>query len=322
MSLPRPHSASIPLLLLLAALPPFPSPARPPQLPPPPPPSWTRPAAPLPASPADAIPAFPTSGSSLLSTTSAVPVAPHAAVVCHPSGKPWQLLETEHFLIHHDQLMFARRVARLGEAFYAHIAADLPPGTPDRLSPARSAIYIFRKPEHWQAFLATQPGAAAWTASFVRGSALYLQATGSDTSSRMETFAHEMTHLVFHRFLAVQPPLWLHEGLAEFYGAVAYRAVRGMGQGRHAAIPSTRNLLPLVTLFSASSYPSDPELVRPYYRTAAAFVAFLRYRRDGAPWAAAWPSIARGDPPLPVILREYGFPTPDALQTEFDKFCR
>ena len=61
----------------------------------------------------------------------------------HPDFR-WRHLQTEHFIIHHDQLMFAAKVARLGEQFYAAIAADLP-GLQDRIVPARSHIFIFRK---------------------------------------------------------------------------------------------------------------------------------------------------------------------------------
>ena len=325
MPFPRP----IPVLSLLAALAaffPLPSPARPPVLPTVTTHSWdqrpaVRPAAPaLPrvSSPVDAIPDDLPSAPA--AATPSVPVAPHTVVDRHPSGKPWQLIETEHFLIHHDQVTFARRVARLGEAFYDHIAADLPPGTRDRLSPARSAIYVFRKPEHWQAFL-SHSSAPAWSASFVRGSALYLQATGSDTASRMQTFAHEMTHLVFHRFLSVQPPLWLHEGLAEYYGASAYRAVRGIGQPSRPPRPDPHSLVPLDALLRATSYPTNPELLQPYYRTAAAFVGFLRHRDAGRPWAAFWPALVQGEPPLPAIFNAYALPTLSSLQAEFDKYA-
>jgi hypothetical protein len=78
------------------------------------------------------------------------------ALLDHP-GFNWQHLQTEHFVLHHDQRMFAARVARLGEQFYQAISADLP-DLRDRIAPARSHIFIFRNPRDWQAVVAATPG--------------------------------------------------------------------------------------------------------------------------------------------------------------------
>ena len=136
-------------------------------------------------------------------------VAPADLALLDDPRYRWQHLQTAHFVLHHDQKMFAAKVARLGEQFYEAISADLP-NLADRVSPARSHVFIFRDPRDWQRIVAGTPGMESWTASFVRGQALYLQETGTAIADKMETLAHEMTHLVFNRFLPVRLPLWLN----------------------------------------------------------------------------------------------------------------
>ncbi|MBR6022902.1 MAG: hypothetical protein IK066_10870, partial [Kiritimatiellae bacterium] len=238
-----------------------------------------------------------------------------------PNGKPWMLLETTHFKVFHDQKIFAEKVARLGEAFYDYISADMP-GMVDRVGEGKSVICLFRKAEDWQAFLKTQEGGLEWSASFVRGNAMYLQATGDHMADRMETLAHEMTHLVFNRFLAVRVPRWLNEGLAEYYGMFGYRAVRGMGVSKKGAFPPIRETFPLAMLVSMENYPSDVSQVLLFYKTGKYMVGFLTQREGGEPWKAAWARICAGEPALQAILEEFRFGSVAEMEKEFLKFCK
>ena len=240
-----------------------------------------------------------------------------------PNGKPWMCHETPHFRVFHDQKIFAEKVGRLGEQFYDYVSADMP-GMTDRMGAEKSVICIFRKPEDWQAFLAAElqgGGGLEWSASFVRGQFMYLQATGDHSSERMRTLAHEMTHLVFNRFLAVRLPNWLNEGLAEFYGQFAYRAVRGMGVSRKSAFPPIRDTYPLAAMMSLQGYPEEVAAVHLFYNTSRYLVGFLVLRDNGDPWRAAWERIRNGEPPVPVILQTYGFANVAELEREFLKFC-
>ena len=179
----------------------------------------------------------------------------------------WQHLQTEHFILHHDQKMFAARVARLGEQFYTAIAGDLP-SLPDRVSPRRSHIFNFRDPRDWQAVLGGTTGLGPGTISFVHGQVMYLQEIDGDASAQMGLLAHEMTHLVFNRFLTVPLPLWLNEGLAEYYGEFAYRSARGMGQSRRSAFRPLRTWTPLAELLAATAYQADLETNARFYATS------------------------------------------------------
>lgn len=238
----------------------------------------------------------------------------------HPKH-PWQHLQTEHFVVHHDQKMFAAKVARMGEQFYAAIAADLP-DLRDRCSPRRSHVFVFRDPRDWQAVVEGTPGLERWASSFVRGQVMYLQETGATAAEKMETLAHEMAHLVFNRFLAVPLPLWLNEGLAEYYGEFAYRAARGMGQSRRAAFPPLKTWYPLSELLTATAYPAAPAEVARFYATSKYLVGFLLLRQPKEKWNSFFERILSGEPPWPALLETYGWPDNAALEKDFARFAR
>lgn len=235
--------------------------------------------------------------------------------------RKWQHLQTEHFVLHHDQKMFAAKVARMGEQFYAAISTDLP-NLRDRISPARSHVFIFRDPQEWQAVVAATPGMETWAASFVRGQVMYLQETGTSAADKMDTLAHEMTHLVFNRFLTVRLPLWLNEGLAEYYGEFAYRAAKGMGQSKRNAFRPLRQWTPLAELLAATAYPAEPPAVSQFYATSKYLAGFLRLRQPREKWDAFFARLLAGEDGLPALLGAYGWPDVATLEKAFAQFAR
>lgn len=235
----------------------------------------------------------------------------------------WKHFQTEHFTLHHTQRAFAVRVARMGEQFYDLIAADLPAGLSDRITPVHSHIFIFRRTQDWADLVAETPGLSPWAASFVRGQTMYLQEIGQGASGKMEVLAHEMTHLVFNRFLSSNLPLWLNEGLAEYYGAVAYRASRNLGT------PNPRNLfkpyhnrMPLEQLLTARTYPPSENGVQQFYGTAKYLVGFLRWAFTPEQWNQFLTRAMQGAPAEEAMLETYGFDNLQALQQAFDRFGR
>ncbi len=233
----------------------------------------------------------------------------------------WKHLQTDHFILHHDQKMFASRVARMGEQFYAAISADLP-GLQDRTAPQRSHIFIFRNARDWQAVLDGTPGLEPWAASFVRGNVMFLQEVGTASSDKMGMLAHEMTHLVFNRFLPVRLPLWLNEGLAEYYGEFAYRAARGMGQGKRNAFPPLRQRTPIAELLNATTYPVQPAEVSRFYATSKYLVGYLLWKLPRDRWDAFFSRVLAGDNAQTALLETYGWADLDALEKEFVRFTR
>mgnify|MGYP003588965865 CR=1 FL=1 len=231
----------------------------------------------------------------------------------------WQRLQTEHFVLHHEQKIFAAKVARLGEQFYAAISADLP-SLQDHLAPRPSHIFIFRDPRDWQAWGAHVPGLGPGTISFVRSNVMYLQETGGDTSVKMGLLAHEMTHLVFNRFLSTSLPLWLNEGLAEYYGEFAYRSARGMGQSRRSAFRPLRTWTPLSELFAATTYPNDLAANARFYVTSKYLVGFLLLELPPEKWNQFFSRVLSGEPALPALLTTYGWTDTSALERDFLRF--
>ena len=247
-------------------------------------------------------------------------LAKDAAWLDHPAYR-WKHLQTEHFILHHDQKMFAAKVARMGEQFYDAISADLP-NLQDHFSPARSHIFIFRDPRDWNAVVAGTPGMEPWTASFVSGQVMYLQEMGTVPSDKMDLLAHEMTHLVFNRFLPVRLPLWLNEGLAEYYGEFAYRAAKGMGQSKGNAFRPLRTWTPLDELLDATDYPADPAEAGRFYGTAKYLVGYLLLRQPREKWDAFFARLLAGEPARPALLDAYGWADAAALEKAFAAFAR
>lgn len=238
----------------------------------------------------------------------------------HPEFR-WNHLQTDHFILHHGQKMFAAKVARLGERFYAAISDDLP-DLRDRMAPQRSHVFIFRDARAWQKVVDASPGIDPWVVSFVRGNAMYLQETGPTTADQMETLAHEMTHLVFNRFLPIRLPLWLNEGLAEYYGEFAYRDARGMGQSKGNAFRPLKRWTPLADLLAATGYPVAPDDVREFYATAKYLVGYLLLRQPRDPWNDFFARLLAGAPALPALLETYGWSDIAALERDFARFAR
>ena len=243
-----------------------------------------------------------------------------AAWLDHPEFR-WKHLQTEHFILHHDQKMFAAKVARMGEQFYDSISADLP-DLRDRASPGRSHLFIFRDPRDWKAILASMPGLEPWAASFVRGNVMLLQETGASASDKMDTLAHEMTHLVFNRFLPVRLPLWLNEGLAEYYGEFAYRAAKGMGQSKGNAFRPLRSWTPLAELLDATGYPADPAEVSRFYATSKYLAGYLLLDQPREKWNAFFARVLAGEPASAALLDTYGWTDVEALEKAFARFAR
>ena len=157
----------------------------------------------------------------------------------------WKHAQTEHFVIHYEQAIFARKVARMAEFFYSYIAQDLQ-GAKDHVS-GRSHIFIFRSEKRWKEFAKTAGDVPDWTFSRVEGTVMFLQ-QAENTSSSGDVLAHETTHLVMNRFFEKRCPLWLNEGLAEYYRVFAYSAYKGVKKSKRAQFGRLANPFPLEEL--------------------------------------------------------------------------
>lgn len=234
--------------------------------------------------------------------------------------RPWRHAESRYFVIHFQQLGFARQVARIADFYYEYIASNLP-GFEDRYR-EKSHIIIFRNRDEWQQFLTDSRAVSSWAAAFVGGRIMYLQDLG-DTEANADIIAHEMSHLVLNRFFRHRPPLWLDEGLAEWYRVVGYRAFKGQRADPRRTLGRVRNPYDLETLFSMRGYPQDREDVSRYYETSRHLVGMLMLEKGMEEFVRFLQLITvEGRPPMEAITTVYGYEDVAALQAAFTRFIR
>ncbi len=235
------------------------------------------------------------------------------------NSRPWSHAETEHFVLHYQQVGFAKRVARMADFFYAYIASDLP-GLPD-LQKEKSHIVVIRDEEEWREFVRASGVAPDWSAAYVRGQVMFLQDTG-DNERNADVLAHEMSHLVLNRFFARPAPLWLNEGLAEWYQTLGWKAFKGQRASPKDGLGNLPNAYSAPALLSLSSYPAANEVHR-FYASCRQLVGFLQLEKDPATFVAFLQAVTgKGSDAMAAISELYGFAGQDALQAAFTKFLR
>jgi hypothetical protein len=229
----------------------------------------------------------------------------------------WKHAQTEHFVIHYEQAIFARKVARMAEFFYGYIRQDLQ-GAKDLVS-GRSNIFIFRSEKRWKEFKRLAGDVPDWAFSQVEGTAMFLQ-QADNTSSSADVLAHETTHLVMNRFFRNRCPRWLNEGLAEYYGEFAYSAYKGIKKSKRTQFNRLSNPFLLEKLFEMESYPLEPRRVRAFYDTAKYFVAFLLLEHPPEVFMPFVDDLMNGQDVESALSKRYGLPTLDEVQKQFNKF--
>src|SRR5690606_1907444 len=101
-----------------------------------------------------------------------------------------------------------------------------------------------------------------------------------DTEASADLLAHEMSHLVLNRFFARRPPLWLNEGLAEWYGNMGHQAFKGQKVKPSDGMGRLVERFPLEALLEMSGYPEDRRQIQAFYQTSKQVVGMLMLRKD------------------------------------------
>ena len=229
----------------------------------------------------------------------------------------WSHVQTQHFYIHFEHGMFAKRVGRLAEFLYWYIGEDLSDG--EEVYTERSHIFIFRKAEVWKQFVTGTAQAKGWFASFVQGPVMYLQEMKSKTGSN-NVLSHEMTHLVLNRYFRRSIPNWINEGLAEWYGDFGRAAYKGVRRSPKKLFRNARADYPLEALISSSAYPEDPKEVSSFYRTSKLLVGFLRVEKGEEPFQAYIKDILKGEAFEAATLKHFKYEHIEEMLREFEKF--
>lgn len=240
-------------------------------------------------------------------------------LVLSMDGFKWDHAQTDHFVLHYERRIFARKVGRMAEFFYDHIRNEF--GLEEDRMPGRSHIYIFRDAKDWKEFIRAARVNAEWAFSLVQGPSMYLQQADS-TSDSGGILAHEMTHLVVNRFIPGRIPIWLNEGIAEWYEEFAYAAYKGIKKSRRGEFKDFGAQYPLLRLFAATDYPQHPKEVRAFYSTAKHFVGYLMLEYGPETLYAFTEDLVVGKPLHLAFKDHYGFNSLAEAEQEFEDFVR
>jgi hypothetical protein len=195
-------------------------------------------------------------------------------------GVTWEHSETEHFIFHTETGFLVPQLANASEGFYKSIKTDL--AVPEDNYERKSHVYMFLNDAAWRTF-ASQVNLEEWTGGFCNGRELFLH-TRPAVKFQGTVLPHEMTHLVIHRFMAGDLPLWLNEGFAEFESARLNRASLKQHQLRPRLMSppvSKDRYISLNALTGAVDYPREKEDVTAFYAEAQRLVIFLHEQGGG-----------------------------------------
>ncbi len=193
---------------------------------------------------------------------------------------PWQHSESDHFVFHTEAGFSASQLAVVAEWSYSQIKKHL--GISQDLFERKCHVYVFLNEKAWRGFVRSDK-LEPWTGGWCTGRELFFQ---SRPYFRFQgtTLPHEVTHLVLHRFVNGDIPLWLNEGFAEFEGIRLFRTYLKERNYRLTNIPDhlePDRYIPLQDLTTAVDYPRTKEEVSAFYTESQRLVSFLYYQHGG-----------------------------------------
>jgi hypothetical protein len=223
------------------------------------------------------------------------------------SPEKWKHAETEHFLVHF--VKNGEKIGRLCEEHYREVR-EFFGNRPDLLAGKKSRVFAFYEPDDWRKFAARIQ--MPWASGITRGDEFfYLSVTETKRSEAKDrTQAHEMTHLVFNRFFRGRLPLWLNEGIAEYFGQRRTSTITQFRQRMGQTEP-----YPLDKLFAAQQYPAAETEIQAFYAEAAIIVDFLTRTNERRQRLPQFVDKLTDGGDLAAGLRLYGY----AGRTEFEK---
>jgi hypothetical protein len=192
----------------------------------------------------------------------------------------WEHSESDHFIFHTETGFLVTQLVSAAEWSYVGIKKDL--GITQDSFERKCHLYVFLNEQAWRKFVGDGK-MDAWTGGWSTGRELFFWSR-PNFKFQGRTLPHELTHLVLHRFVGGDIPVWLNEGLAEFEGIRIYRAYL---KARHYALTnvpdhlSRDKYIPLKDLTSAIDYPKSKDEVVAFYIESQRLVSFLYYQHGG-----------------------------------------
>ena len=226
----------------------------------------------------------------------------------------WKHGETEHFIIHFFRN--GEKIARRCEVFYTEIK-EFFGNRPDLRSAQKSQVFAFHDGADWKQF--TGKITLEWAGGVTRGDEFFYLPVNEEGrfDNKGKVQAHEMTHLIFNRFFRGHPPLWLNEGIAEYFGQ---RKTTTLSQFRQqmAAIPPYH----LGQLFQAEQYPDRPEQIQAFYAEAAIVIDFLTRTTERAAKLPKFVDALIATNDIAVAVQLYGYKDFSEFEVAYKNYRR
>lgn len=202
----------------------------------------------------------------------------------------WRHAETPHFVLHFFHSFIAAPVSVEAEFYDRYITADL--GLESAGSAMKTHLYLFETREDWAVFcqsVALEP----WTGAVTMGNSLFVPRY-PELKWKGNALGHEIAHMLVHRSVGKQLPLWLEEGYAEDVSDRGYKTFyRARG---YQALPREKSLpgwIALARLTTFTTYPAPAE-VTAFYRESRSLTAFLIREAGKERFLELFKAMARG----------------------------
>lgn len=235
--------------------------------------------------------------------------------------KDWQHAETEHFIYHFSDEPTAAAVSVEAEFSYRVIAGEL--GRDTAKWERKCHVFLFSNEGEWKIFQAVG-SLDRWSGGIHSQGALFLYRSPG-WMAREQTLPHEISHLVFERFVGAGVPLWLNEGFADYAAtrcqAAFYRARGYAAKPRAQAVPEAL-YLPVAKLIDTAMYPSDEAKVSAFYDESEKLVRFLA-GVDKKAFVGFLDAMGKGAKFESALSGNFGsrFTSLDALDREFKPYA-
>jgi hypothetical protein len=231
-------------------------------------------------------------------------LSPQARAALSINPDAWRHAETIHFLYHFKDAKLAETVYLHAEGYY-DLVKEIFDVREDTWS-KKAQIFVFENADLWREFNA-RIGQDADRPAFTTGWELFLE----HQPHWLETpkmLAHEITHVVFFRFLDGPIPLFLNEGFAEF---IAYRALSPQADGdmyrlKTVGLLKESEWIELKDLIQINSYPEDDARTEVFYKESE---LLIRYLVTQCPQSRFYPlvqEISRGTAFPDAVSKLYG----------------
>lgn len=267
----------------------------------------------------------------LLLALLATPFKSTSAIKAFQTRDNWRSVRTNNlFVIGNADAEKLRQVAAWLEFFHSAFSRLVSRSVFDKSVP--TTVVLFRDEASFTPFKPLYQGRPANVAGYFQpGDDVNYIAISLDTSERdpFSTAFHEYVHLHLKDNVP-GAPLWLNEGLAEFYGTMQFsggEAVLGAPLAHYIRLLREQEMLPLATLFSiGTNSPHYNEQAKSgvFYGQAWALVHYLMLGGNSGrqeQFKRFLQSVSRGDAPARALEDSFGMSL-DTIEKELRAYVR